>query len=158
MRFLPQLTASRGKLLSGAGFGKAVHAASYLRSRQMTLESELLANETELTRILLHELFHFIWLRLSNARRASYQALVLAEWRRRSRGEAGWSAEHVKARIKKPGRSRLWRLYVCESFCDSGAAYAARLTAHPEFTLAKSFWDKRSQWLGIFLAADRIAI
>ena len=158
LRFLPRLTASRGKLLSGAGFGKAVHAASYLRTRQMTLESELLENDAELTRILLHELFHFIWLRLGNEKRKSYQELLLAEWRRHARGEAGWSAEHVKARIKKPGRSRLWRLYVCESFCDSGATYADRLTAHPEFTLAKSFWAKRSEWFGILLATDRIYI
>lgn len=158
LQFLPQLTASRGTLLSGEGLGKAVHAASYLRTRQMTLESDLLENDTELTRILLHELFHFIWVRLGNEKRKSYQELLLAELRLRCRGEAGWSAEHVKARIKKPGRSRLWRLYVCESFCDSGAAYAAQLTAHPEFTLAKSFWARRSKWLGILLAADRINI
>ena len=122
----------------------------------MTLESDLLENDTELTRILLHELFHFIWVRLGNEKRKSYHKLLLAEHRRRCRGEAGWSAEHVKARLRKYGQSRLWRLYACESFCDSGAAYAARLIAHPEFTLAKSFWAKRSNWFGILLAAERI--
>ena len=124
----------------------------------MTLEIELLSDETELTRILLHELFHFIWLRLGNRKRNSYEALLLEEFRRKSRGEAGWSAEIVKARIEHPGRSRIWRLYCCESFCDSGAAYAARLTTHTEFTLAKSFWAKRNNWFGILLASERISI
>lgn len=124
----------------------------------MTLETELLQNETELTRILLHELFHFIWLRLGNEKRNSYEALLLEEFRRKARGEAGWPAEVVKARIKHPDGSRLWRLYCCESFCDSGAAYAALLTEHPEFTLAKTFWTKRSKWFGINFALDRISI
>ena len=122
----------------------------------MTLDSGLLANDTELTRILLHELFHFVWLRLGNTLRCEYEAILNAELKRRARGEAGWSAEHVKLRKVKPGKSRLWRLYVCESFCDSAAVLAGRLTSHSEFTLAKSFWAKRSSWLGILFTSDRI--
>ena len=158
LQFLPGLTSSRGKLLSSAGHGKEVHAASFLRTRRITLESALLKAEAELTRILLHELFHFIWLRLGNRKRRQWEALLLAEFRRKARGDAGWSAEHVKLLIEQPGQSKLWRLYVCESFCDSGAVYAGRLTAHPEFTLAATFWAKRTEWLGIILGAERISI
>ncbi len=124
----------------------------------MTLASELLDDEIELTRILLHEMFHFVWLRLGNARRKEYEALLIEEFRRRARGDAGWSAEHVKVCIKQPGQSRLWRLYVCESFCDSAAVFVGGLTAHAEFTIAKSFWKKRCDWLGILLTADRMYI
>jgi len=158
LEFLPQLTTARGKLLSGAGRGTEVHAASFLRLRRMTLDSILLKDDEELTRILIHELAHFMWMRLGNVKRREWEALLTAEFRRKARGDAGWSAEHVKILLKEPERTKRWRLYVCESFCDSVAAYAAELTSHAEFTLANSFWSKRVAWLGIILAAKRISI
>ena len=80
----------------------------------------------ELARILTHELFHFAWVRLSNQSRRSYEALVRNEWKRRTRGELGWSAESRKAALFQGSRiaarrGKYWREYLCESFCDTAA-------------------------------------
>ncbi len=61
----------------------------------------------ELARILVHELFHFAWVRLGNPARRSYEALVREEWKRRARGELGWSAESRKRALSKGSSSTL---------------------------------------------------
>jgi hypothetical protein len=138
--FQPDLSVYRGRILSGQPeTGHAVHAACFLRKRSIILDSEL--RRKELTRILLHELFHFAWLRLSNSKRASYAELIEIERLRRARGELGWSAEWRKKDSSIPLRD-----YLCESFCDTGAWRYGRLRKHDEFTLARTWREKRREW------------
>jgi hypothetical protein len=88
------------------------------------LDRNLLRDPAEHRRIRLHEYFHFVWVRLGNPRRRAWEAFLADEWKSRARGEAGWSAEWRKRRIDASDvaiRSRLWREYCCESFCDTAA-------------------------------------
>lgn len=145
----PALHAQRGRLLSGKTAGRAVHAGTFLRKRHIILDSELQEHPKELARILVHEVFHFVWLRLGNATRRSYERLVETEIRRRARGELGWSAEWRKQALSPSDlrdRSRRWREYICESFCDSAAWFFSRAPGHGEFTLAPAFRRLRRRW------------
>ncbi len=122
----PRLTASRGKLLWGSPHsGTAVHAAAFIRRRQIVLESRLLRKPPSLRLILIHEIFHFAWTRLGNADRREFAALLLRELRAGARGELGESAAVYKAKLAIQcglnSVSKLWREYVCESFCDTAA-------------------------------------
>ncbi len=88
------------------------------------LDHELLVSGSEHLRVLLHELFHFLWVRLGNQRRIAWESVLVREWAAGARGEAGWSAEWRKEALKDSdvrGRTRKWREYCCESFCDTGA-------------------------------------
>jgi hypothetical protein len=156
--FLPELTALRGKLLSRAGKGNAVYAGSDIRKRTMVLDSELASDPSELERILFHEIHHFIWVRLGNPVRFSYEALVAAE---RSRGELGWSSESLKVQLTdddRKSRSRLWRDYVCESFCDTGAWLYSSTRKHEEWTLAGRFRTTRKGWFREFFVGRVVSI
>ncbi len=136
---------SGGKLTRG--HGSAVHAASFLRQRLVILDRELLASASELKRIWLHELLHFVWWRLGNAKRFEWEALLLAE---RAGGELGWSAEWRKNALTKHDRvkrTRKWRGYCAESFCDTGAWVAALdEPRHCEMTLAGKARKARLLW------------
>ncbi len=147
--FQPALRAHRGKLLSGDSRGREVHAASFLRQRRIVLDAALKKQPRELTRILLHELFHFAWMRLGNPKRRSYEDLLRRELTTRVKGELGWSAESAKkalTRVDWARRTRRWREYVCESFCDSGAWLLAGARRHEEFTLPSSARRTRRVW------------
>src|SRR5262245_21854426 len=148
--FLPSLRAHRGKLLSSSlAHGREVHAASFLRRRRMVLDAALKRNPRELKRILAHELFHFAWLRLGNPRRRSYENLIRREMRNGVKGELGWSAESAKTNLTRSDsarRTRRWREYVCESFCDSGAWLLASSRDHEEFTLSVAARRARRAW------------
>ena len=148
--FLPELKACRGKLLSGkAQQGREVHAGCFLRQRRIVLDAALKTRPRELARILIHELFHFTWLRLGNPQRRQYEDLLQAEIRKRVRGELGWSAERMKAtlsRVDRIGRTRHWREYVCESFCDSAAWLFAGRGGNDEFTLPLAARRARRAW------------
>ncbi len=148
--FLAALRAHRGKLLSGHGAaGREVHAGSFLRQRKIVLDAALRKQPGELDRILTHELFHFAWLRLGNPKRRSYEDLLRREFRDGVKGELGWSAECAKtaiARVDARRRTRRWREYVCESFCDSGAWLFAGRGRHEEFTLPSSARRLRRAW------------
>lgn len=137
---LPHLTAHRGKLLSAnLHRGTPVHAASFIRRRKIVLESELLA-KADLPQILVHEIFHFVWARLGNVKRASYAAVLAEEARARARGELGESAQ-VRKKIAPASRD-----YVCESFCDTAAWLYAPGIKQSNVTLAKRWQRRREAW------------
>ena len=98
----------------------------------------------EFQRILIHELFHFVWVRLGNPRRGAWQNLIETELNRLAPGELGWSAEWRKQAGKRSGRA--WRDYLAESFCDTAAWFYTRQD-HGEFTLAKRFRARRARWM-----------
>lgn len=149
VRLRPALRAHRGRLLSAEPAGSAVHAGTFLRKRLIVLETDLLKRPEELARILVHEIFHFAWLRFSNSTRRSFEDLLKAEMRDGARGELGWSAEWRKQRLSaadRRNRSRRWREYVCESCCDSAAWFYLGMHSHYEATLAARFRQGRRRW------------
>ena len=130
-----------------------------LRRRLMVLDAALLGSPRELARILVHEVFHFVWLRLGNPARRSWERQLASEVRRGARGELGWSAELRKPKAV-PGaaaRSRLWRDYACESFCDSAACLLAA-ARRGEATLAPRFRNERRRWFAALLEQPAIPI
>jgi hypothetical protein len=147
---MPALTADRKRLYSNRPHGQPVYAGSFIRKRQIVLDRELERQPRELARILVHELFHFAWVRLGNPMRRSYEALVREEWKQRARGELGWSAESRKRvlmeRSPHPAGSPSWRDYLCESFCDTAAWIYSGVRRHPEYTLAARHRDRRAEW------------
>lgn len=159
LRFLPSLTADGRRLYSNRSCGQPVHAGSFIRKRQIVLDRELEQQPRELARILVHELFHFTWVRLGNPARWSYEALLREEWKQRARGELGWSAESRKCTLSRSvyraAGSPAWREYVCESFCDTAAWIYSGVRRHPEYTLAARHRNRRAQW---FLAAFRCGV
>ena len=148
VRFLPALTAGRRRLYSNRPHGQPVFAASFIRKREIILDRELARQPRELARILVHELFHFAWVRLGNPARRSYELIVRREWKQRARGELGWSAELRKNALSRSSRPHnpLWRDYLCESFCDTAAWLYSGVRRHPEYTLAARHRDRRAEW------------
>lgn len=122
-----------------------VHAGTFVRERRIALDCTL----AEFPRIFVHELFHFVWLRLGNPVRHSWETLLRGEWQRGGPGELGWSAEWRKDALRASdidGLSRAWRLYCCESFCDTAAWLYGGLAGHGEFTLAANLRRGRRRW------------
>ena len=161
IEFLRAITSCNGRLESGTGRGLEVHAAGFLRRRRIVLDAALLARSRELERILVHELFHFVWLRAGNPARRSFEGLLEAEIRGHARGELGWSAELRKLALTSTDpkqRTRRWREYACESFCDTAAWMFVRAGRHDEFTLAPRFQNRRREWMRGFLADGEIPI
>jgi hypothetical protein len=162
LRFLPSLTADRHSLYSNRSRGQPVYAGTFIRKREIVLDRELERDPRELARILVHELFHFAWVRLGNPARWSYEALVREEWKQRARGELGWSAESRKRELcrRSPASngSPPWRDYLCESFCDTAAWIYSGVKSHPEFTLAPRHRHRRAKWFRDAFAGGTIAI
>lgn len=161
LEFLPEISTHRGKLRSGVPGGTTVHAASYPRRRRLVLDKALLADGPEFARILVHELFHFAWFHLGNARRRSYEDLLCAEHKRRARGELGWSAELRREALRPRDideRTVRWREYVCESFCDTAAWLYAGLRGHPEWTLAQRYRKMRAEWFAALIEAGPLVL
>src|SRR5579864_4099400 len=97
-------------------------AATSIPRRLILLDAEVLARRGEFERILVHELFHFAWVRLSNEKRWSWEQVLRQELTSRKAGELGWSAEWRKAKLGGSDarrRTHRWRRYACESFCDT---------------------------------------
>jgi hypothetical protein len=113
----------------------------------MVLDSALQANPAELERIFVHEIHHFAWVRAGNPLRRSYEEMVRGQMS--ARGELGWSAEGTKNGLA-PGdcrrRTRRWREYVCESFCDTAAWVYSGRRSHPEWTLPRRHREARLRW------------
>lgn len=155
------LCCARGRIVDKFGdeSGTPVHAATFIRQRRIVLDAGLLASDNELRRILIHELFHFVWVRLANPSRRSFERLLAGQ--RRARGELGWSAEYRKRELT-PGdarsRSRKWREYCCEAFCDTAAFIYARSRRHGEFTLSRAECRKRIAWFGKNLGSGNVRI
>lgn len=115
----------------------------------MILETELLENRKELRRILVHEIFHFVWLRLGNPARRGFEDLIAAE---RGRREAGWSAAQLRMRLRqadRDARTRRWREYACESFCDTAAWFYSG--EHAECDLGRRSRERRRAWFARIL-------
>ena len=132
-----------------------LHAASYIPQRYVVLNRRLFRRRVELGRILYHELCHFLWPRLGNPLRKSYEAMMRAEFAKGVRGEMGYSSEWRKEQLRGEGgrisrQTQLWREYVCESFCDT-ASYvllgSERRAGHSEYTLSRTARERRERWM-----------
>jgi hypothetical protein len=138
-----------------------IHAGSLLRERRILLEISLAREPADFARIFVHELFHFAWLRLGNPRRRSYERLLVGEITGGARGELGWSAEWRKDALQSSDRrqrTRRWREYTCESFCDTAAWLFSGVRRHPEFTLPAGCRTGRRAWFERSFATDRISV
>jgi len=139
--------------------GNAAHAATFIRDRLIVLDEELRQDSPEHTRVLLHELLHFVWVRAGNRRRLEWENLLRNEWRAHARGECGWSADWRKRRLRAidvDSRTRAWREYCCESFCDTGAWCGGG--GEKELTLAPRYRSARRAWFECFLNNRRILV
>jgi hypothetical protein len=135
--------------------GNPAHAATFIRRREIVLDPVLKNKPGRHCRILLHEYFHFAWVRLGNRRREAWEAVLASEQKSHVRGEAGWSAEWRKQKLVPRDvaeRSRFWREYCCESFCDTAAfVFAARsgyAADRSEVTLSTTRLRARAVWFG----------
>ena len=138
-----------------------IHAGSLVRQRRILLETGLARHPGEFSRIFVHELFHFVWLRLGNPRRREFENLLRRELAARVSGELGWSAEwrkHALTARDRRERTRRWREYVCESFCDSAAWYFSSAGDHDEVTLPPRTRARRSAWFRQSGVTDRISL
>ena len=120
-----------------------VHAASFIKRREIVLETQLLCRPRKLQLILAHEVFHFVWARLGNPRRAQYAELVFTELESGARGELGESSEGWKLEAVAGGDLKN---YICESFCDTAAWLYSGVKRSAEFTLAARWREKRRAW------------
>jgi hypothetical protein len=147
----------RGNLRDTAG--NPAHAATYIGRRLIVLDNGLKIRPREHRRILLHEYFHFAWVKLGNQRRRAWEAYLRSEWNSGGRGEAGWSAEWRKQELSADDvlrRSRRWREYCCESFCDTAAWIAGGVDS--EVTLAQIRRRGRAAWFDEYFRGYRFPI
>jgi hypothetical protein len=134
-----------------------VHAGAFLRERRIAFECTL----AEFPRIYVHELFHFAWRRAGNPLRWSFEGLLRREKEAGARGELGWSSEWRKRALSEDDirrRTRRWREYCCESFCDTAAWLYSGSAHHPEFTLSRPFRHFRRAWFMETIEARRFSI
>jgi len=124
-------------------------ASTSIPRRVILLDAEVLARRGDFERILVHEMFHFVWVRLPNSTRHAWEQVLAAELDRNTPGELGWSAQWRKEKLARRdirGRSPAWRRYACESFCDTAAWLYSNLRTHDEFTLPVRFRVPRRKW------------
>ena len=160
LRRLPPLYGQPIRIEQSAGLRdrhSAVHAGSFLRERRIAFD----CTEAEFPRIFVHELFHFVWLRLGNPIRRDWEALLQSERKANAAGDLGWSAEWRKQALA-PGdirrRTRRWREYCCESFCDTAAWLYSGTPRHAEFTLPGRFRASRRAWFGTVLEGRQLSV
>lgn len=136
--------------------GNPAHAATFIRKRLILLDNELQNDPAEHSRILTHERFHFVWVRLGNPLRLDWERLLQNEANRRARGESGWSAEWRKRELTPSdltNRTRRWREYCCESFCDTAAWILTE--SETELTLANRWCVGRKRWFSRHIVSSR---
>jgi hypothetical protein len=146
---LPTLEGAPIRVTVRTSLGHHLAAAS-IPKRFILLDREVLAVPGDFERVLVHELFHFVWVRLSNAARREWEVLLETELANGVDGELGWSAACRKQKLTRRDariRTVAWRHYCCESFCDSAARAFAGLTRHDEFTLPSPQVRRRLRWL-----------
>lgn len=134
------------------------HAATFIPRRLILLDRGVLTQKGDFERILIHEIFHFVWTRLSNQTRRDWQNLLARE---KSPGELGWSAEWRKRKLDPSDardNSPKWKRYARESFCDSAAFLYSGLKHHDEFTLPPAARRARRAWFRRNFASHPIAI
>jgi hypothetical protein len=134
-----------------------VHAGSFLRERRIAFD----CTRAEFPRIFVHEVAHFIWRRLGNPARWSYERLLRAEFAARIAGELGWSAEWRRRALTvraRRGRTAAWREYCCESFCDTAAWLWSGLADHAEFTLPAKQRAERARWFETALGRGPLSV
>jgi hypothetical protein len=139
--------------------GNPAHAASFIRQRLIVLDAGLRRDPAGHARILAHELFHFVWVRLGNPARLEWERAMRTEFENRVSGDAGWSAEWRKTRLTKTdirGRTRAWREYCCESFCDTAAVWLTG--SRTEATLSSIALRSRTAQLSSLLAPGHLPI
>jgi hypothetical protein len=140
-------------------YGNEAHATTYVRKRIILLDKGLRRNKSEHRRILLHEMFHFAWVRLGNPKRWGWESMLEKEWRAKVRGECGWSAEWRKRLLNQTAvklRTHAWREYCCESFCDTAAwVYGG---SEVELTLPVRYRRRRRNWFRKEFATGCVAI
>ena len=64
-------------------------------------------------------------------------------------GELGWSAESMKLQLTKSDRkkrTRRWKDYLCESFCDTAGWLFGSARQYSEMTLGREERDARRRW------------
>lgn len=145
---LPALSGRPIRVEIRKSLGRHLAAASIPR-RLILLDREVLAEPGEFERILIHELFHFAWLRLPNSTRFAWEKILAREIASSTPGELGWSAQWRKEQLDAAARRRrspAWRRYACESFCDTAAWLYSGLRKHGEFTLAPRLRRDRKEW------------
>lgn len=133
------------------------HAGAFLRERRMVFDRAL----ADFPRIFVHEIFHFAWLRKGNPSRHSFEGLLKAECLAGVPGELGWSAEWRKLALQPRDierRTRRWREYCCESFCDSAAWLYSGVTRHAEFTLPAPARRSRRAWFARAVGGGPLSI
>jgi hypothetical protein len=126
--------------------------------RLILLDRAVLQQPGDFERILVHEIFHFVWVRLGNVKRRSWETLLAKE---NAPGELGWSSEWRKSKLglaDARSRTPAWRRYACESFCDTAAWLYARLARHEEFTLAGPARAKRKAWFREYIGSGPVSI
>lgn len=134
-----------------------VHAATHPRERCIRFD----CTRAEFPRIFVHEVFHFVWLRAGNPVRRAFEDLLAAERRAGAPGEMGWSAEWRKARLTERDvrlRTRRWREYCSESFCDTAAWLYSGVGQHAEFTLSAVFRQRRRVWFRKTIETRQLSI
>jgi hypothetical protein len=110
------MRAHRGKLEFGPGPGDEVFAASFIPRREIVFDTDLLAHAPDFLNIVAHELYHFVWRRLSNAERKAWADLLAKETRPIHAG--------LSSRLRyQPDATTQSKDYVCEAFCDTAAAF-----------------------------------
>ncbi|MGH6878326.1 MAG: hypothetical protein ACREHV_13275 [Rhizomicrobium sp.] len=153
------LTAHRGKLVSrAAGRGTAVYAVSFVRQRKIVFDASLSSDPPRLRFFAVHEVFHFVWTRLGNPKRAEFARLLALELVSGAQGELGESSVISKARLrsrKSPPALQPWRDYVCESFCDTAAWLYAGAGTHGPVSLAGRWRNRRRSWFTTVFSSPR---
>lgn len=137
----------RGRLEAGPGPGVEVYAASFARRREVALDRTLAVDPDHLRRIVAHELFHFVWLRMNNRQRKRWGDLLQSE---RSKGELGWSSEWRRRQLKATDlalNTRKWREYVSESFSDTGAWFESGGAGDQDRMLGRKWIECRERFL-----------
>jgi hypothetical protein len=136
-------------------------AAASIPERLILLDASVLQRRGEFERILIHELFHFSWVRLSNQKRREWEKVLAGEMKAQVRGELGWSAEWRKAKLGAADvrrRNPAWRRYACESFCDTAAWLFCGMKTHDEFTLVVDARRVRKTWFVRHLRSASIKV